>query len=79
MNGLNLRNTSIANVLNAPSITIPCHNPDEPPVGFMLIGKHGKDRELLSIARSIYCNERRHQGRIRIPAHEGTRVQHHDC
>jgi len=34
VNGLNLRNTSIANVLNAPSITIPCHNPDEPPVGF---------------------------------------------
>lgn len=53
VNGLNLRNTSIANTLNAPSITIPCHNPDEPPVGFMLIGKPGKDRELLSIASSI--------------------------
>ena len=53
VNGLNLRNTSIANTLNAPAITIPCHNPDEPPVGFMLIGKTGKDRELLSIARSI--------------------------
>ena len=53
VNGLNLRNTSIANTLNAPAITIPCHSPDRPPVGFMLIGKHGKDRELLSIARSI--------------------------
>ena len=53
VNGLNLRNTSIANTLNCPAITIPCHNPDEPPVGFMLIGKQGKDRELLSIARSI--------------------------
>lgn len=53
INGLNLRNTSIANTLNAPAISIPCHNPDEAPVGFMLIGKRGKDRELLSIARSI--------------------------
>ncbi len=53
VNGLNLRNTSIANTLNAPAITIPCHAPDEPPVGFMLIGKSGRDRELLSIARSV--------------------------
>ncbi len=53
VNALNLRNTSIANTLNAPSISIPCHGPNEPPVGFMLIGKPGADRELLSIARSI--------------------------
>ncbi len=53
VNGLNLRNTSIANTLNAPAITIPCHTPGEAPVGFMLIGKPGKDRELLSIASSI--------------------------
>lgn len=53
VNALNLRNTSIANTLNAPSITIPCHGPNEPPVGFMLIGKRGADRELLSIAASI--------------------------
>lgn len=53
VNGLNLRNTSIANTLNAPSITIPCHNPGEPPVGFMLIGKNGRDRELLAIASAI--------------------------
>ncbi len=53
VNALNLRNTSIANTLNAPAITIPCHNPGAPPVGFMLIGKRGKDRELLSIARSL--------------------------
>lgn len=53
VNGLNLRNTSIANTLNVPAITIPCHAPGEPPVGFMLIGKSGKDRELFSIASSI--------------------------
>lgn len=53
VNGLNLRNTSIANVLNAPSISIPCHGPNEAPVGFMLIGKSGADRQLLSIASSI--------------------------
>jgi len=53
INALNLRNTSIANTLNAPSITIPCHGPGQAPVGFMLIGKTGQDRKLLAIARSI--------------------------
>jgi aspartyl-tRNA(Asn)/glutamyl-tRNA(Gln) amidotransferase subunit A len=53
VNMLNLRNTSIANTLNAPAISIPCHPADSAPVGFMLIGKSGSDRELLSIAHSI--------------------------
>jgi len=53
VNLLNLRNTSIANTLNAPSISIPCHAPDTAPVGFMLIGKSGGDQQLLSIAQSI--------------------------
>ena len=53
VNLLNLRNTSIANTLNAPSISIPCHAADAAPVGFMLIGKTADDQQLLSIAQSI--------------------------
>ena len=53
VNLLNLRNTSIANTLNAPAISIPCHTPGSAPVGFMLIGKTGCDQRLLSIAQSI--------------------------
>ncbi len=53
VNLLNLRNTSIANTLNAPAISIPCHTPGSAPVGFMLIGKTGCDQQLLSIAQSI--------------------------
>ena len=48
-----LRNTSIANTLNVPAITIPCHASESPPVGFMLLGKHGQDDKLLSIALSL--------------------------
>ena len=43
----------LANVLDRPSITIPCSVPGEPPVGLMLIGTAGEDRRLLSIARGI--------------------------
>lgn len=53
INGLNLRNTSIANTLNAPAISIPCHKPDCAPVGFMLIGVTGEDKRLLSLAQSL--------------------------
>jgi len=53
VNLLNLRNTSVANTLNAPAISIPCHKPDTAPVGFMLTGITGKDKKLLSIAQSL--------------------------
>lgn len=53
INFMNLRNTSVANVLNAPAITIPCHESDKAPVGFMLIGHSYEDRKLLSIALSL--------------------------
>lgn len=53
INIMNLRNTSIANTLNAPAITIPCHLPENPPVGFMLMGQPHEDRKLLSIALSL--------------------------
>jgi aspartyl-tRNA(Asn)/glutamyl-tRNA(Gln) amidotransferase subunit A len=53
VNNLCLRNTSIANFLDRPSMSIPCHQPGSPPVGLMLMGETGGDRRLLSIARGL--------------------------
>ena len=52
-NFLVLRNPSIANFLDRCSISIPCHRAGDAPVGLMLIGEHGSDRRLLSIAAAI--------------------------
>jgi aspartyl-tRNA(Asn)/glutamyl-tRNA(Gln) amidotransferase subunit A len=52
-NFLVLRNPSIANFLDRCSISIPCHRAGDTPVGLMLIGEHGDDRRLLSIAAAI--------------------------
>jgi aspartyl-tRNA(Asn)/glutamyl-tRNA(Gln) amidotransferase subunit A len=53
VNLLVLRNPSIANVLDRCAITVPCHRAGEAPVGLMLIGEHGADRRLLSIAAAV--------------------------
>lgn len=53
INLLLLRNTAVANILDRPSISIPCHRQGEAPVGLMLIGEHLKDREMLSSALAI--------------------------
>ena len=52
-NFLVLRNPSIANFLDRCSVSIPCHQAGDPPVGLMLIGEHGADRRLLAIAAAI--------------------------
>ena len=52
-NGLILRNPMIANLLDAPSLTIPCHAAGSAPVGLMLIGPHMSDHRLLSIGATI--------------------------
>ena len=52
-NLLCLRNTAIANFLDRPAISIPCHAPGSAPVGLMLMGETGDDRRLLSIARGL--------------------------
>jgi aspartyl-tRNA(Asn)/glutamyl-tRNA(Gln) amidotransferase subunit A len=52
-NHLCLRNTAIANFLDRPAISIPCHAPGSAPVGLMLMGETGDDRRLLSIARGL--------------------------
>ncbi len=51
LNALILRNTAIADFLDRPAISIPCHAPGGPPVGFMLMGEIGLDRRLLAAAR----------------------------
>jgi len=45
-----LRNTSPFNILDVPAITLPCHEPNMPPVGLMLVGRHMQDIPLLAIA-----------------------------
>src|SRR5215475_7734917 len=52
-NFLVLRNPGIANFLDRCSISIPCQRVRDAPVGLMLIGEHGADRRLLSIAAAI--------------------------
>jgi aspartyl-tRNA(Asn)/glutamyl-tRNA(Gln) amidotransferase subunit A len=53
VNLLVLRNTAIANVLDRCAISIPCHRGGDAPVGLMLVGEHGADRRLFSIAAAI--------------------------
>jgi aspartyl-tRNA(Asn)/glutamyl-tRNA(Gln) amidotransferase subunit A len=53
VNLLVLRNTTIANVLDRCAISIPCHRHGEAPVGLMLVGEHGADRRLFSIAAAV--------------------------
>lgn len=52
-NLLLLRNPSIANFLDGCSISIPCHQPSEAPVGLMLIGARQADRRLLAIGLTV--------------------------
>ena len=53
INLLMLRNPTFANFLDGCSISLPCHTQGQPPVGLMLIGRHGDDRRLLSAAHAI--------------------------
>jgi len=53
LNSLILRNTAIANFLDRPAISIPCHPPGGAPVGFMLMGETGLDHRLLAVARAV--------------------------
>ena len=52
-NALILRKPMGANLLDAPSLTIPCHEPGTAPVGLMLIGPRLSDRRLLAIGLAI--------------------------
>ena len=48
-----LRNTSIGNLLGRPAASIPIGHDDGVPVGLMIMGEHGDDARLQSLAESI--------------------------
>jgi aspartyl-tRNA(Asn)/glutamyl-tRNA(Gln) amidotransferase subunit A len=48
-----LRNTSIWNFFDVCGISLPINLGNELPVGLMLIARHGNDRNLLRIAKSV--------------------------
>jgi aspartyl-tRNA(Asn)/glutamyl-tRNA(Gln) amidotransferase subunit A len=52
LNALLLRNTSVVNFLDRCAITVPIQTAGAP-VGLMIIGEHGADRKLLSVALGI--------------------------
>ena len=48
-----IRNASIANLLGRCALTVPCHEPGEAPVGFMLMGEAMADTRLLGTGISV--------------------------
>lgn len=53
LNALFIRNTSIANFLDRPAITLPCHTPGDAPVGLMLVGATMGDRHMFAVAKAV--------------------------
>ncbi len=53
MNLLALRNPTVTNFLDRCGISLPLRLEEAPPVGLMVMGHHGKDRELFQIARTL--------------------------
>ncbi len=53
LNALLLRNTSVVNMLDGCAISIPCHAPDELPVGMMVWAGAMRDDPVLNIALQI--------------------------
>lgn len=52
-NALSVQNTVIANVADRCAISLPCHKPDEPPVGLMLMGETLGDARLFAVAAAV--------------------------
>jgi aspartyl-tRNA(Asn)/glutamyl-tRNA(Gln) amidotransferase subunit A len=52
-NTATLRNTSIANFFDLPSISLPMHEKGSAPTGLMLFGQRDADRRLLAIAAAV--------------------------
>jgi len=52
-NLLALRNCTLINMIDGCAISLPCHRDGEAPVGLMLAGVNGADREIFEIAASL--------------------------
>ena len=52
-NMLMLRNTNVGNFLDRCAATVPCHEPGEAPVGFMMMGETMGDDRLVSVASAV--------------------------
>ncbi|MFK7845546.1 MAG: amidase [Rhodothermales bacterium] len=52
-NVLMLRNTSIINQIDGCALSIPCHEPNTPPVGLMIAGASMQDEKILRIGLAI--------------------------
>jgi aspartyl-tRNA(Asn)/glutamyl-tRNA(Gln) amidotransferase subunit A len=52
LNALLLRNTSVVNFLDCCALTVPIQTAG-PPIGLMIVGEHGADRQLLGVGRGI--------------------------
>ncbi len=48
-----LRNPSVVNFLDGCALSIPCHQPDQGPVGLMIVGQCGEDRHLLAVGLAL--------------------------
>ena len=53
LNLLLLRNPSLINFLDGCAISVPIHDPGDPPVGLMLAAAGGSDRQLFRVAASV--------------------------
>lgn len=52
-NGLALRNTALSNFVDGCAISLPCHNADEPALGFSLCHAKDKDQKLFETALAV--------------------------
>jgi aspartyl-tRNA(Asn)/glutamyl-tRNA(Gln) amidotransferase subunit A len=52
-NGLVLRNPTLINFLDGCALSLPCHRPDEAPVGLMLAAPRGHDHTLLALGLGV--------------------------
>jgi len=52
-NGRMLRNPALVNLFDGCALSVPCHRPDEAPVGLMLAGTAGQDHHVLALGLAI--------------------------
>jgi aspartyl-tRNA(Asn)/glutamyl-tRNA(Gln) amidotransferase subunit A len=48
-----MRNNGLVNFLDGCAATLPCHEPGQAPVGFMVCGTAGRDRHVLAVGAAI--------------------------